>query len=105
MGITTYQFNYVLQGIKRQIPIYKSLDSLNIYRGLFYTSLTAMQRRILDEYCLLYNVYSSATVYISLKRRGIYFETLDTDLFDGEFKSANSQYVELLSQCSNSLHY
>ena len=101
MNVTTYQFNYVLQGIRRQIPIYKSLLSLNIDRGRFYISLTVLQRRILDEYCLLYNVYSSSSIYITLKRRGIYFETLDTDLFDGQFKSSNLQYIELLSQHSN----
>jgi hypothetical protein len=101
----TYHFNYVLQGIKRQIPVYKSLSSLNIDRGNFYRSLTVLQQRILDEYQLLYGVRGHASVYINLKKRDIHFETLDTDLFDGQFKSAHYQYVELLSQHSNISHY
>lgn len=102
--IKTYQFNYVLQGIKRQIPVYKSLFSLNIHRGRFYKLLTPLQQRIIDEYHLLYSVRSSAAVYDNLRKHDIYFETLDTDLFDGQY-NANAQYIELLGQHSNISHY
>jgi hypothetical protein len=102
--MTTYQFNYVLQGIKRQIPIYKSLLSLNVESNIFYKSLTTTQQRILDEYRSLYSIRTSAAVYVNLKKHDIYFETLDTDLFDGQ-QNANAQYIELLGQHTNISHY
>lgn len=72
--ITAYHFNYVLSGIKRQIPISKSLHILKISKPFFYTNLSLSQRRLLDEHKLLYGYVSEGCINRALTLRNIRFE-------------------------------
>ena len=71
--ITDEQLDFVLSGIERQVPIYRSLNKLSIHSHYFYITLTFSQRRKLDEHKLLYQYISEDSIRMALYKRGIHF--------------------------------
>jgi len=73
MTVTPYQFHYVLSGIKRQIPVSKSVAKLGLCRPYFMRSLSNKQRRMIDEYYALYKVQNQQSIQFQLNNRDIQF--------------------------------
>lgn len=69
-----YQFNFVIQGIKRQIPIYKSLYKLKISSFDFYNSLSNAQLVCLHETKALYSVKKRISISVALAKHNITFD-------------------------------
>lgn len=69
-----YQFNFVIQGIKRQIPVYKSLYRLKITSFDFYNSLSNAQLVCLHETRALYSVKKRVSINVLLAKHNITFD-------------------------------